>query len=91
LIHVALDTTFYREKPRLNSPEFKALVFLVKNKCICLHIPFIVENEFRSHLEIDQKQKVDTAISTLQKICEYPNFFVVVITVLKVTINSKTG
>jgi len=69
VIHVALDTNIYRKKPLLDSPEFKALSFLAKNKCVCLHIPFFVENEFKSHIEIEQKKKVESVLSTLNKIC----------------------
>ncbi len=72
MIHVAIDTNIYRKKPRLDSPEFKALAFLAKNKCICLHIPFFVEKEFRSQLEIEQKKRLDSVILTLTKIYNFP-------------------
>ncbi len=69
MIHVALDTSIYRNKPRLNSPEFKALVFLAKNECLCLHIPFFVENEFKSQIEIEQQKRVESVLAILNKIC----------------------
>lgn len=72
MIHVAIDTNIYRKKPRLDSPEFKALAFLSKNECIRLHIPFFVENEFVSHLEIEQKKKIESTIATLNKIYDFP-------------------
>lgn len=74
MIHIALDTNIYRKKPRLDSPEFKALVFLAKNECICLHIPFFVENEFKSHIEAEQEKRIVTVISTLNKICNFTEF-----------------
>jgi len=72
MIHVAIDTNIYRKKPRLDSPEFKALAFLAKNECICLHIPFFVENEFISHIENEQSKKLESAISSLNKIYDFP-------------------
>lgn len=71
MIHVAIDTSIYRQKPLLDSPEFKALAFLAKNKCICLHIPFFVENEFKSHIEAEQEKRLATVISILNKICDF--------------------
>lgn len=74
MIHIALDTNIYRKNPRLDSPEFKAIVFLAKNKCICLHIPFFVENEFKSHIEAELEKRIDTVISALNKICNFTEF-----------------
>lgn len=71
MIHVALDTNIYRKSPRLDSPEFKALVFLSKNECVRLHVPFFVENEFKSQIEIDQKKKVEHVLATLDKMCKF--------------------
>ncbi|MDH5652879.1 MAG: PIN domain-containing protein [Gammaproteobacteria bacterium] len=71
MIHVALDTNIYRKKPRLDSPEFRALVFLSKNGCIRLHVPFFVENEFKSQIELDQKKRVESILTILSKVCDY--------------------
>ncbi len=74
MIHIALDTNIYRKNPQLDSPEFKAIVFLAKNECICLHIPFFVENEFKSFIEAEQEKRIDTVISKLKKICNFAEF-----------------
>lgn len=71
MIHVALDTGIYRKNPKLDSPEFKALSFLAKNKFISLHIPYFVEREFKSSLEIDQRKRINTAISALSTSCDF--------------------
>ncbi|HIC8860464.1 TPA: PIN domain-containing protein [Aeromonas hydrophila] len=71
MIHVALDTAIYRKNPRLDSPEFKALSFLAKNNFISLHIPYFVEREFKSFLEIEQDKKIKNAMSALASACEF--------------------
>lgn len=71
MIHIALDTSIYRKKPRLDSPEFRALFFLAKNGCICLHVPYFVEKEFTSYIENEQRVKVDSTIKSLNKIQNY--------------------
>lgn len=73
VIHVALDTSIYRRNPQLNSPEFKALFSLAKDGCVCLHIPFFVENEFNSYIKIEQKKRVESVLAGLDKICKFPN------------------
>ncbi|MEQ8426319.1 MAG: PIN domain-containing protein [Gammaproteobacteria bacterium] len=71
MIHVVLDTNIYREKPRLDSAEFKTLVHLSNNNCIRIHVPFFVEKEFCSHLEIEQAKHVDSAIRSIKSILNY--------------------
>jgi hypothetical protein len=71
VIHVALDTNIYRKNPRLDSPEFKALGFLAKNDCVRIHVPYFVENEFKSQVESDQKKRVDLVLATLKKSCNF--------------------
>ena len=65
MIHVALDTSIYRGKPSLDSPEFKALGYLAKKECICIHIPYIVEQEFESYLYHKHVKKIDRIINSL--------------------------
>lgn len=72
MIHVALDTNIYRKKPRLDSPEFKALFFLAKSACIRLHVPFFVEMEFKSQIEAEQRKRVESILSNLEKISGFP-------------------
>jgi len=65
MIHVVLDTSIYRGKPRLDSPEFKALGYLAKKECVCIHIPYVVEQEFVSHLYHEHVKKVDRTVKSL--------------------------
>ena len=65
MIHVVLDTNIYRSKPRLNSPEFKALSYLAKKGCICIHIPYVVEHEFLSFLFHEHEKKITEAIKAI--------------------------
>ncbi len=67
MIHVALDTSIYRRKPRLDSPEFKALGYLAKKGCVHIHIPYIVEQEFESYLYHEHVKKIDKAINLLSE------------------------
>ncbi len=68
MIHVVLDTNIYRHNPRLNSPGFKSLTNLAKRKSICIHIPYIVEQEFSTQLVHDHKKKIDSAIDSISHI-----------------------
>jgi hypothetical protein len=65
MIHVVFDTSIYRGKPRLDSPEFKALGYLAKNGCACIHVPYIVKHEFESYLYHEHVKKIDKTISSL--------------------------
>jgi PIN domain len=65
MIHVVLDTSIFRSKPRLDSPEFKALGYLAKKECVCIHIPYVVEQEFVSHLSHEHEKKINGTIESL--------------------------
>lgn len=65
MIHVILDTSIYRAKPRLVSPEFKALGYLARKECVCIHVPFIVKQEFESYLYHEHMKKIDKTITSL--------------------------
>ena len=71
MIHLVLDTSIYRQKPRLDSPEFKTLNYLSEKECIKIHVPFFVEKEFYSYLEIEQENKLDATIRSLNSIINY--------------------
>ena len=68
MLHLVIDTSIYREKPRLDSPEFKAITYLSKYKKIQLHIPYMVENEFISHLSLEHEKHVGFLLSSLNKL-----------------------
>jgi hypothetical protein len=64
--HLVLDTNIFRKTPRLDSPEFKSLAYLSKKKCVHIHVPYIVEREFVTHLELEQRERISTAIRSLK-------------------------
>jgi hypothetical protein len=71
MIHIVLDTNIYRKSPRLDSPEFKTLSFMAKEGRVCLHVPYIVEKEFLTHLEIEQREKIVSAIKSISNALNY--------------------
>lgn len=71
MIHVILDTSIYRQKPRLDSPEFRALSYLANKGCLQLHVPYFVEKEFCSWLEYEQCGKTKKAEKLLTGILNY--------------------
>lgn len=71
MIHVVLDSSIYRAKPRLDSPEFKALSFLAKKQCVLVHIPYVVEHEFSSFLVFDHRHRLEKAIKTTSNLSIY--------------------
>lgn len=67
MIHLVLDTAIYRRSPRLDSPEFKLLSYMVERGYLILHVPHIVEQEQSSHLEHVQRDRLTKAIDNLSK------------------------
>jgi hypothetical protein len=72
-MHVIIDTNIYRKVPRLDSPEFKSLSYMARIKCICLHVPYIVEKEFLTFLEQVQQEKIDKAINAITSAVNFEN------------------
>ena len=71
MIHVVLDSNIYLQSPYLNSPEFKSLTNLAKRGNICIHIPYVVEQEVSTNLAHDHKYKIDTAIKSISGIANH--------------------
>lgn len=70
MIHIVLDTNIYRNNPRRDNLNFKALEKLAKSGIVKLHIPYIVEREFQTQQrEIYSKSliKAQSAFSGLSK------------------------
>ena len=67
MIHLALDTCIYRSKPRLDSKEFVLLKGMAVSGTIILHVPFVVEREFTTQLEHDQRDKLTRAINLISR------------------------
>lgn len=66
MIHLMIDTNIYRQKPKLDSPEFKALSYLAKSGELTIHVPYMVENEFGSQLDIEQEQIATTTLKNIK-------------------------
>ena len=62
MIHVVLDTSIYSRNPRLDSKEFTLLQGISSTRQVTLHVPFVVEREFATQLEHDQRRRLDTAV-----------------------------
>ena len=67
MIHVVLDTSIYRRNPRLDSKEFTLLQGISSTEQVTLHVPFVVEREFATQLEHDQRRRLDTAFRAISK------------------------
>ena len=65
MIHLVLDTAIYRGIPRLDSPEFKLLSYMVERGYLVLHVPHIVEREQSTELEQVQRGRLKKAINVL--------------------------
>lgn len=71
MIHVVIDTNIFRKSPRLDSPEFKSLATLAQKECVRIHVPYIVEREFRTHLEIEQRKVLSSAEKSISSAIKY--------------------
>lgn len=67
MIHLVLDTTIFRNSPRLDSSEFKLLSYMAEKGCLVLHVPHVVEREQSSHLEQEQGRKLTDAIKNISR------------------------
>lgn len=74
MIHVVLDTSIYREKPKLDSKEFSLLQDIASSKKVAIHVPYVVEREFTTFLEKEQKDKLKGVISAISSVLRFdPN------------------
>lgn len=71
MIHIVLDTSIYREKPRLDSKEFSLLQGIASSKKITLHVPYVVEREFTTFLEKEQREKLQRVITAISRALEF--------------------
>ena len=67
MIHVVLDTSIYCRNPRRDSKEFTLLQGISSTGQVTLHVPFVVEREFATQLEHDQRRRLDTAVREISK------------------------
>ena len=71
MIHLVLDTNIYYKSPRQDSAEFKLLSHMIEKDCLVLHVPHVIERERTSQLELDQRGKLDAAITNLSSALNY--------------------
>lgn len=71
MIHIVLDTSIYREKPRLDSREFKLITYLSEKEVLKLHLPYFVELEFKTEIEKIQEGRIKRAIKSLESTINY--------------------
>lgn len=69
--HLVIDTNIFRKNPRLDSPEFKSLAYIAKISCIQLHIPYVIQREFSSYLEHEQRKKILSATKSISGAVNY--------------------
>ncbi|OEU71523.1 MAG: hypothetical protein BA863_08015 [Desulfovibrio sp. S3730MH75] len=90
MIHLVLDSNIFRQKPRLDSLEFKSIAYLDKKNNIRLHVPYFVEKEFVSFLENGQEKRIDSAIKLLEAASNYKNVGPATMNILEVLENVKS-
>lgn len=71
MIHVVLDTTIFRKAPKLDTREFRILSQLLSADRIVLHVPYVVEREFVTFLEQEQRRKIEQAIGLIARALKY--------------------
>ena len=71
MIHLVLDTNVYHKIFKPNSRDHRDLAKLVELRCLELHVPYIVEREFSTYLEQQQRQNVKDLTRTLSKILSF--------------------
>ncbi|MBW2740174.1 MAG: DUF4935 domain-containing protein [Deltaproteobacteria bacterium] len=90
MIHLVLDSSIFRQKPRLDSLEFKSIAYLAQKNNIRLHVPYFVEGEFVSFLENKQEERIDRAIKHLEAASKYKNTGPATINILELLENVKS-
>lgn len=58
MINLVLDTSIYRKNPSRTNQNFEALKRLSKGNVLKLHIPYIVQREFQTHLASEIEKQV---------------------------------
>ena len=71
MIHLVLDTNVYRKNSKLNTTDFRTLAKLVNQRCLELHVPYIVEREFSTYLEQQQRKNVKDLTRSLSKFLQF--------------------
>ena len=67
MIDLVIDTNIFRKNPKLDSMEFTGLSYMAQKDFLEIHVPYIIEQEFSTHLEIEQRKKLSSAIRELSK------------------------
>ncbi|MBE9572304.1 MAG: DUF4935 domain-containing protein [Proteobacteria bacterium] len=67
MIDLVIDTNIYRKAPRLDSMEFAGLAYLAQKGFLDIHVPYVIEQEFSSHLEIEQRKRLSEVVNRLSR------------------------
>jgi len=62
IIPIMLDSTVFKQVPKLNSQLFNELVKCIRANLYSLHISEIVEQEFLSWIKVEAQNSFDTVI-----------------------------
>ena len=71
MIHLVLDTNIYHKNLTLKTYDFTVLSRMAESECLSLHVPYIVEKEFASFLEQEQRNNVNEVISGLKSVLKF--------------------
>jgi len=58
MIWICIDTSIFRQSPRLDSPEFKVLEYLCRSEVARVFVPWLVRQEFVSNLRSEQEKRL---------------------------------
>ncbi len=50
MINIILDTNIFTKNPKLDNAAFSSIKGLAKANKLCIHLPYIIENEYLSQL-----------------------------------------
>ena len=71
MMHVVLDSSIFRQCPRLDSTDFKLLARLMGAGQVVLHVPYVVEREHTSYLEQVQRKRIADASNNISKALDH--------------------
>jgi len=71
-VHVLLDTCIYRSSGWLQSSQIEALSRAAERGSIVLHMPWMVEGEYRGYLKEGAKKRCSAAVSAVDQLGRQP-------------------
>ncbi|MBU0654635.1 MAG: DUF4935 domain-containing protein [Gammaproteobacteria bacterium] len=68
MLHIVLDSSIYRRDQNFKTSEFKVIKILSNEERIQIHLPYIVEHEFKSQVLKHSSDKVQTIKNNLSSL-----------------------